>query len=610
MVRVNNNNITEKKGIFTNEEWNKLYSKQDYKTKRGKTHTLHYLIGRNQSDEKILDHINAKFDKNKTNSLFKEDFKNYSFTPLIMAVMRGNYKIVRKILSCAQKKKILKKQLNLSDKYRWTALHHAAISSKKIYDLLVECHANIHAETINGAKPETLQLLTTKDIPCSSSHVTFASDDFTKAIDEMTKEEIKSYLELEDYRETPYFPPRHLKHLWKISENIDENRTITNLFVLKSYSRYQNEPTKLMIKESPLLTKEDNHRLGLFADQQIPFGAIIGTYSGEFKLNKKEMVYFTQSFSKKTEYLFFPYDAKKRGNVGRFANTGFPNAIPSSVNVQGYKENILISIEEEGISSGEEILWDYGLSYGTLAWGISQFNRKKVRNFFKEGLLKKIVALHKKEEHSPPHHSKEHFILLGTKMKLCYPLNNPGALLDLHFSNTLNVKEWLIVIDEHLFPIFLSWQQQESTVAYRAITMMKFINKLEEKLQAFPQVKEEVNTWVLSKIGNISIIQILEGLSLIEESLDQKKEVDWNALNQTVENYEWSLEEEPPTPINFESTKKTVIDLLHSIPLEKSLESIDYSLTTLFVDEESQGDMYEILLSAKELLLQKRSKYL
>lgn len=529
----------EVKQIFTEVEWKRMYPATEYKARPILPHVraslLHYLLGLNQSDTTVIPYIKG-LEGRKIALLYLRDSKNHGLTPLMIATMKGREAVVREILVKLETSGN-KQKVQLQDQYGWTVLHHAAVSSAEIFQMLVSFGSDLTKRTDFGGTPEQVRDLVSRDIqsPSLSALSLRVADGTLKKVSDIGKERFCQVMGIEEYRDEALIYPSSLKKFW--SSEIDPKFTTDESLFKNSFY-----PT-LVARSLPKMVLAENGELkgkvpgcyGLYADEEIPFGRFVGYYSGEWLGEGKfRSDSFRDSVENASDYLFPPFDAEKAGNHTRWANCGWPNTIVQGAIFDGVQRELLLIADEEGVKKGEEILWDYGLNQSKDAWINPQviFGREKMREFFKDGLgptlnlfnqflkgeISEVAGGGKFKPSTYPLLLK-HYLFV---QRICFPLNAPGGLLDLHFSGIVNANVWYDKLKNQnniTFP-FDIWLNENERNRWYVTSMIMSILDFENKVNnVSPNIRVQVDEWVLENIGKRSAVEILKALVLFGDKL-------------------------------------------------------------------------------------------
>lgn len=561
--------------IFSQAEWKKLYPKKN------SPHLYHALIA--QNDANAIKEIKAP---KLPNLLIAHDPNQYQITPLIIATMSGNEPAVEALLS----QEIVRKQINDTDAYGWTALHHAALSSHSIFQKLIAAGANENCRTKLNGTPANLRALTSPESnPKSIQNVLFEGTP-------LSEEKAQRAFHMTTYRDLPYFPPEFLKNLWQ--QEPGESVTYAKEIV----ANFGPEPQKLVISPIP----PGFH--GLFAGEHLPIGSLIGEYGGEFVLNEHDYLDFPDTFPKdrkeKCAYLFNDFDAKKVGNATRFINNGFPNTIALGFVEEGVDKHLLISAEP--IGEGEQLLFNYGAKAYDVTYGPETlFHREKIHAFFQKGLdalQKEKIAREAEIEKAP---AKEQpalalqAMLLGDR--LMFALNNPVCLIDLHFSGIIHAKEWLRLLSENRCSLPRSFTENNgSLVATHLKELLIRLCTIDKNIQqSHPEHYPLFQKWVLDHCQTLTIPNLIKGMEWIQEDPTCIGQIE-----ERLKTYDWTTD---PTHLYSLANRKAGVERLIDFELLKTGEAnffsrrkqqISNSLTMFGEEPHFFGSEFEKIFSA------------
>ena len=577
--------------MFTQEQWTQM---------RSATLPLHQLLIDNKSDEEIVSAINCYTGK-KVDQLTAADPKGYRLTPLHVAVMRGREIIVIALLQ----KKV---PIEAKDEFEWTPLHHAALCSEKIYQLLLKQGANLQAKTITWAGVEELKILIGRT-PCrlSMQKITWISPQpSVKKLFAMSGEELASATGLRYYTDTPIFLPNLWERLWKLQPPSPEEFTRIPLqYYYEKYEEWVKNPPSLILTTCPQLKGKTPLPLEIRSGQDLPIGTVISEYSGLATPILPPLINFPAYFTTDIDGSFHldDYDAKEAGNAARWANSGFPNcALVDIGNYAGAHRYLLLLMES--VPKNTPLIWDYGVKQAALTFGSQVLlEREAARTFFKQGLkalctkanLLKTQMIRPKAGRMPEVKSEDFLCLQLMVNRMHHPLNCPGTLLDLHFSHIIRAEEWLPNLSNPTDEVYSIWGKNNLFFGPIIRSVVLRILELEKVLETNPKIKEQVNQWVLASIGNLSIMQILQGFEEIKKdgSRIEKESEYFLQLTLKLKNYDWLKEENAPL-----SLARRKVDKLNALRSIMSDEQILFWAATAMNEMQlnPQSDNFQILL--------------
>ena len=524
--------------IFSKKEWQTKYSITDYnnKTAHAKGHIVHYLLAHQKPDEDLINFI--KTCKN-LSLLTKGDGRNEGITPLIMSVMFGREVVAKALLNrWAEQKE--SPSINMTDNYKWTALHHAAICSSTIFEMLKEHGANLAAKNLGGATPLELRNITSLEVPAESLNSLYLEiEGQLERISIVGKERLE-ITGLKIYRDIPYIPPSHYRLFWsEVREDvICTSEALTSMLGKELKPSYP----PLIIKPCKIIGEG---QWELVAKEHIPCGTILSAYAGELVVNKKV---------NEGHFLFERLDAAQVGNFTRYVNTGFPNCVPIITMVSGLETNYYCISDSKGVAPEEPLLFSYGIRH-LLAFDApcAIFGKEKMHEFFKVGLeqrLKEHEAL--AVEGQKKGTFKEFILATDVHSKIIYVLGTPAALLDLHFRRIISVKEWLQLLETQEERIVIrTWLEEVQFAQFKAYCFLRSVFRFDQALgRANDAFRQKAFDWILNSIGKYSTLKILKGMDLM---------IAWNFSNDTWEKLDQKLDSYNPStdskaPLNVEQT--------------------------------------------------------
>ena len=526
--------------IFTPQEWREMYpqSTGPHATK----HTLNYLIANGSPSGDVLNYMRTPQGKREVK---KQDSQNHHLTPLAVAVMTGQADLAEKML----KSQAVASTVTTSDQRGWTPMHHAVLRAPHLLPVLRAKAAGVRLENSMGMTPEDLERLIGRTF-CSLS----ASRTFFK-----TPQGYVPFSGLRDlsttgikvYTDDPIFPPEEWRNLWEqVPPSIELGGVEEK--IKREYFKWRENPSVLKVAPCPQLQGGASPSFGLFAAKTIYPGTVIGEYSGVVVDSKKykdcSLRETCGQLSEETAYVMDSHDARNVGSATRWINCGFPNAIGGDVFAFGAKRYALMAVET--IKAGEEVLIDYGISQAALVFGTQKLlRRERMEAFFQSGLeplvqqflklckIRKVLSIQ----------CCDH---VG---KILFPLDNPMALLYLHFKKLVSAAEWFEAIRlDSENPIFSHWIKKNTDLSWAVRSILMRILHFEKELENLQELKEPISHWILAQIEKLSVMQILKGLDLIGLAVSSRELTmeNWERysfqLGEQLSSYNWIEDEEGP----------------------------------------------------------------
>lgn len=514
--------------IFSGEEWKELYSDADSISQRGKTYPFHFMTARNPKEETLIVRIKAASDK----LIVADDKEHHKLTPLIIAVMRGKTRIVEELLS----KEIVRSHINDPDAYGWTPLHHAAFTSDEIFQKLLACGADRSCLTLMKGSTDDLKALSSwEGKALSLEHVSYEGKPLSA---EIAKAEFNL-----SYRDIPYYS--QLKPLWQQEQFQEE--PLANHLILRLRHRIPKVVISAIDKAKGIY--------GLAAGEELPAGTVIGEYGGAYSGETSGFETFFPEGAKKFAYFFNGFDAREVGNATRFMNCGFPNASPLPMVENGVAKVIFVA--HQLIQKGEPILYNYGgKAYDVTCGPQILFNRDQMHAFFKPGLeaiLKENDAVDQQISRSRTKDQATDLYLKRAQLRChtVFPLDNPLALIDLHFSGTVPAKDWFKLLIHLNHPSVLEWAKQIGMIAYSRVCQLTLrLAKIDCNIQT--KAKE----WVLERCQTATLMNLMKGIEWIAEDPKLIDEID-----DRLKSYDWKLD--PSNLFSYEGRKSALERYIH-----------------------------------------------
>lgn len=520
--------------IFSRSEWEKLYPASEYnqKTDRVKRHVVHFLLGQSQKDEMVIGYIGKN-----PNCLAAHDDAVFSLTPLMIAVMQKRDAVVDKLLTSAS----VIKNINDTDRFGWTALHHAAFSTRAIFAKLVAAGADQNRRTPMGGSIQDLQALVSLNAKAYS------------------KERVEGFPDSVKYRDLPYFP--NPKDLWQLDISTEREEVL-----IGDWS--QNPP---LLKVTPF--KAGGYQLE--AGEFIPKGKVIGEYGGVFHKQEKLCRNFTELFTENEAYLFYQVDAIKMGNALRFVNSDFPNVITFEHTENGVEKVFYCAGQD--IPKGEPLAIDYGPRPMTVSYGPQLLlRREEMRAFFRKmrlpAILQEIDRL--KDGRSA---AIERIRLASC---LLFPFSNPLALIDLHFSNIVPCNEWInhFNSDHH---VVQTWTDHHNdSASYLGMILMRL-----KEIKPHPLLSQ----WVLEHLESTTLMNLMKAIEKIDEEL-QKGNTNFKApIREWLKSYDWTQDE---TNLFSYKSRKQHVDFNFTLMSQQSGKT-KVALIQSYIEKYSKNEKFK-----------------
>lgn len=566
--------------FFTEKQWQIRYPKCEVKAinkalernepKKLIPTYLHYLIANDSFSETRP--INNAITKE---SLLAKDAKQSNLTSLHIMVMKANEVGVQVLLNHAKKilsEKEFQAYINSQDTQGWTALHFAALTSDKIFELLISFGADQEVKNESKGTPDNLRLLAgKKSCNFSIKHLTLKTKNVEKSFAELNQDELKN-AGIEEYRDFPLYKNQETwDQLWQEDiEKVIYNRL--NIQCILKLQELRQSPPELSIEDCLEIKGKK-----LVANYKILKGKAIGTYSGLCRTFQKFTNFvdlFRPPFSVTTHRLN-NLDAKEIGNGIRYANKGRPNAFSINSTIEG--SEITLMIAGQDIEKGQDINWDYGPITEEVNFGADLlFGRDQLHKDFKNGIdpllenYQSVKATKKKMENDSFYKFDELVNFSMAESLLFYPLNTPAALIDLHFSGLVSINEWIFFIKRIIKDTYSSKSSEFPDLAKKIFdklllysvmySTMKRIQTFSDFMKKRQENTKAISEWFCNSRGKITVMQMLKAMELIHNANND----DINKLLQEVENivknYDWL--EDPNAALSHERRKEDFVEFL------------------------------------------------
>lgn len=574
-------------------DWGSSYPRSDYQNKglRSRTYTLHFQIVLSGSEESINHYITNLHTKKFYTKLYSADPDTFNLTPLMIAVMKAKSLVVDHLLKVAKETNHLSQSLNAKDEFGWTPLHHAALTSDAIYQMLSSHGASKTALNCGNGTAEDIKNLVSHDVPSpSASKITvFQDNGQATPLLNIAKENIKSILGISEYRDFNYFSRKEYKHLWKAFKSDDCS---DSLF----YTQFLENPPLLGIRQCKELKGITESSKELIAMENLPAGRVVLPFSGVIDHNPKTPKPETfascyNGYSIETAYQREKLFSHERSNALIYANFGFPNLIHMKVLAGGMKCGLFLSA---GIRKGEPLLWDYGPAMPWLTYGkMHIFAKETMREFFKNGLQYILNTLKTIRSENP-------LIASIINARLRFPLSAPAAVLDLHFNRLVSANDW----HEHLrceinSPI-LQWVSLNPFETIHLRCLLKSVITLEAAIDDNTNLRNLISTWVLKNNGQLSIMQILKIFENIKLQIKTSSSIDWKVFLTEQEiliaHYDWN--QDPNPTIGIEAAKNAMIEFYENLTHTEREATLNYNVVSLLKTGSSLNSDPMIILSS------------
>lgn len=515
--------ISEKLSILSADDWKNFYPSANYKkTAHGNDYSFHYFLALAKKGETVINYIQNTCKNPAT--LTKKDSKSHQLTPLAIACMQGREKVAFALLdklaefaATSKKPETLTAALNAQDQYGWTPLHHAALTSKVIFDRLCELGADQTAKTKLGDSYLDLQRMVglEDNLPAKQAVKIEVEEGNFVAISEISQEALQRLTGIECYREDPYFSPDQLKQLWMVERGEDHFSPNIEQMVADKFAQYQANPPQLLIAKNKELEKRGIPFYELRAGQDLQEGEVIGQYGGTLVTPAKNFsVSYADQMSSAIEddYELDGFSAKTYRNAIGWANRGFPNIFLRSSSVRGEKRKLFLPLRL--IKSGEPLLWEYGVEHST-GWTVQlPLGREEMEACFKNqdmrALAKKCdtTGLMLFGKRNPLF--SDFLNHISSKHYHTFAVNSPTMMLYLHYTNLVDIKDSQNLIADE------TYYKMAGEHAWGVFATAKYIEACDKKLAIYSdEDKQLIYRNIADKVGNFNLATILKYITII-----------------------------------------------------------------------------------------------
>lgn len=489
--------------LFSEAQWKEMYSATDYakKTPHALNHILHYMLV-HSGDETII-----AFARKKINFLAKADASHYMLTPLMLSVILRREAVTQAFLDIWNSAANKSTFLNASDAAGFTVLHHAAFSTNTLFEMLLKNGIESRRATHWFGTAQDLKDLTSLESTLLAPNKVFVEDAAGRleTIQQLGPARVKEMLGF-TYRDIPYVPLKMYHVFWL--ENCDKELRPKEALETPHFP-------SVTIKACKELGENQQQ---VVAQELIAQQTILGFYSGEFCEEKL----------KDDAYQMGDIDARQMGNFTRCINFGWPNCVQMESYRKGYRFTYLISLS--AIQKDEPLQFNYGLRHSlALKEPHKILGSEKMHLHFKKGLAHCIQETDRAIKN-------QKFSAYDLYAKLRFPLEAPGALIDLHFRGSVQAQDWLNIFhspDSKLPRFFLNWKQQFAREHWDVYSLVLQITYFEYKMAGHAH-RETAVKWILDSIGTYSVIQIIKGIEMLP-SYDFSS--NFEALDRSVKNH-------------------------------------------------------------------------
>lgn len=602
----------DKLSILSQADWQRLYPRGNYNRNvngntHGITHYFHYFCALTKTDQTIIDQIKTKNLK----ALTKRDKKVYGLTPLAIACMQGRAAVVNEMLdrmdeACKNnecKREDVERWINKKDDFGWTPLHHAVLTSQEIFDRLREMGADINARTNLGGTCDDLRRLTSlADNPLAKRNVKI-EDNKGRLFDlsEISAERLKELTGLEGYRDDPYFSPEHLKKLWMDTPNMAEPVQRFIREITTEYNRLKANPPCLIIGKCAELAQVGIDTYELRADEVIRKGSVIGEYgsSSEKPLPRDRRTFAAFMRAESDPYEFGDITARQYGNVMRFANCGFLNALVIDVVINGAKRNVFIALED--IQPGP-IVWNYGLISETGWTRHFPLRQQEMDHFYKEWPT--FLANRQDIQQRLDSPGATYFDFLnygGTFENTIFSISNSTIMLYLHFAGLFNIEKSKKIMQT------VEYMQRYSLFVYLNFAVAQTVSDMESAIEGVytPTTRKKIRKKLLEQFGVLPLDAIIKLMTTIKDHAPQPISEDGlSSMVDSLKDYDATKDPQFPLTVQYVTDATT---LYHKSYQEDNNQSSRTKLAgyyhtryVLITDNDTDTEFYQVLLNLIE----------
>lgn len=554
-----------------------LYPKSQWAER--KEFGLHFLLAGGMPDGAL---IGAYVQKN-SRAILVCDPQHDNLCPLHVAAMKANRAAAERLIQ--EDHKCLSKKTSSG----FSPLHIAALTSAELYDLFIAGGADPDLKTNTGMRAKDLRLLCGRAVDIRSVDSLFYQESEGHApVLIYSNSQLVTRVFGENFWhcdtpliEAPFFPELH-----------EQKKGASHPLFFEAYHDYLRRRPKLVIGPSPLL-----QQLELRAHEKIEAGCVLTEYTGkkcEIPFFKKFADNFSEQEMEDSAYRGFnALDARHAGNESRFLNCGFPNVSIETVEIDGVERNLVISLEE--IEPGMPILLDYGMDMLYLIFGIQRLlGKERLKLFYKKhgkNLLLKLdeaQSRYDRQKLAGALTLKDVAALSAVQCWIAFPIQNPTALLYLHFSKAVDYIKFCKDIGKTSSEFL---QGLTSRLNYQHIeNIIEILKRIKKTCQKGEW--DKVAAWVLERLEKIPLTHIIKGLDLFAKGKKAKE------IDQTLTQYDWLADEDHP--LSYKRRVDHLVFIYSKIPKEEIIPSLELTLN-------EQDREFESYRMTKEIIKRLRS---
>lgn len=534
--------------FLTEEEWASLFPRDDYvncvnynlrkgecalslgRIKDVRDHSLKFLIALKQPVKTIQVMI-ARQKENNPQQL-NSSFTPHKLTALMIAIMRNNLPVASALIEAGA-------SLRASDRHGFQPIHHAALVSTEMVDLVVSKGGDVNSKTLLGATVSDLRMMAGYERSTKSYENVYCFVDGIKV--QISLEEFERLQGIRLYTDVPYYPPERIKEMWAVQPlEIDPINLLAEESEREAFRAMKENPPKLIVGEDPYLAttlgSEAPKTRGLFAGEFLKFCQGVIEYSGmvskKHNYSFEELLKGTLTSSSVLEDL----DADKECSAAFFADEGWPNVAPCSVSNEGGRAVRVFFkvIDPMGIKKNKGIYWDYSVGEVRLKWN-SRYaiaGIEEMHDYFKthslESLIKESNSINDKlrlciQRNQTLDLSAWH-LRRSIDMRLMFIFSTPAALIDLVSNKILDPKQLRSFLRPNRYldtlynasSMHMQWIEKLIDLMIEFESSLATLSKIED---IGPELEQQVRGLILGFQGKITTLQIIENIKQINEAL-------------------------------------------------------------------------------------------
>jgi hypothetical protein len=191
----------------------------------------------------------------------------------------------------------------------------------------------------------------------------------------------------------------------------------------------------------------------------------------------------------------------------------------------------------ENVKRGTPLLFDYGASAMEITFGPQiLFNRSSCHAFYKQGLKNLLPSNYAQR-------CRNQLEYAAHMSRFLFALNNPIALLDLHFSNIIPINQWKKLINsdnEHI----VAWKDSYLDQYRYLNTLINHMAKIDLNLKEnAPELVPHLASWMVEHLEKYSLMELTKAAVWIEGALLQGNLSFAEEIAANLQAYDWTTDD-------------------------------------------------------------------